>query len=446
MPEPGLKLALVSLGCPKNRVDSEVMLAQAAAAGYVVAADPADADVIVVNTCAFIGPAQKESVDSILSLARYKAQGSCRALVVSGCLAERFAHDLLAEMPEVDAVVGTGRYREITTVIDDVLHGRRQAYLGRYQPGTDGLVPLPRLVTTPGHYAYLKVAEGCDHRCSFCVIPSLRGPNTSRPLPELITEARQLAGMGVRELIVVAQDTTSYGLDLYGRRALPELLRALAGIEELAWIRVLYLYPQGVDDALVEVMASHARICPYLDLPLQHSYPAVLRAMRRPADTDSTLARLQAMRAAVPGLAVRTSLIVGFPGETEEAFLHLTGFVEQARFDHLGVFTYSREESTEAAALPGQLPEKVKNERQRKLMLLQHRISTEILQGFVGNEIEVMLDRNIGPGRWLGHTRRQAPDLDGAVYLKGVDDGRPGEIRRARVNRVTAYDLYATAL
>ena len=437
---------MVSLGCPKNQVDSEVMLAQAAAAGYIVGADPAEADVIVVNTCAFIRPAQEESIDTILQLAKYKSEGSCRALVVAGCLAERYAGDLLAEMPEIDAVVGTGRFREITTVVDDVLQGKHKAYLGRYKPGTDGLLPLPRLLTTPGHYAYLKIAEGCDHRCSFCVIPSLRGPNTSRPIPELVAEARQLASVGVRELILVAQDTTSYGLDLYGRRSLPDLLVALAEIEEIDWIRVLYLYPQGVDDRLINVMANERRICPYLDLPLQHSHPAILAAMRRPADTDGTLARLQAIRSAIPEVAIRTSLIVGFPGEDEEAFSHLTRFVQQVRFDHLGVFTYSPEDSTEAARMPGQCPETVKKDRRRRLLRLQQAISSEILQGMVGKDMEVMLDRPGSAGQWVAHTRRQAPDVDGAVYVRGIRNGRPGEICKVHVDKAGTYDLYATAL
>ncbi len=437
---------MVSLGCPKNQVDSEVMLAQAAAAGYVVGADPAEADVIVVNTCAFIRPAQEESIDTILQLAKYKSEGSCQALVVTGCLAERYASDLLTEMPEIDAVVGTGRFCEITSVIDDVLQGKHQAYLGRYQPGTDGLLPLPRLLTTPGHFAYLKIAEGCDHRCSFCVIPSLRGPNTSRPIPELVAEARQLANVGVKELILVAQDTTSYGLDLYGRRALPDLLSALAQLEEIAWIRVLYLYPQGVDDRLIDVMANERRVCPYLDLPLQHSHPAILAAMRRPADTDRTLARLQEIRAAIPEVAIRTSLIVGFPGEDDEAFSHLTRFVQEVRFDHLGVFTYSPEESTEAASLPGQCPEALKKDRRRRLLRLQKAISAEILQGMVGKDTEVMLDRPAGAGRWVAHSRRQAPDVDGAVYVRGIRNGRPGEIHRVRVEKAGAYDLYASPI
>lgn len=443
----GLSVGLVSLGCAKNLVDSEIMLGLLREAGYRITNEKEEADVLVVNTCGFIGPAKEESVDTIIELGELKEKGRCRALIVAGCLAQRYREELMREMPEIDAVIGTGDFTRIVETISQALAGERQVCVGRpvYQYSRD----LPRVQATPGHTAYLKIAEGCDNACSYCVIPALRGPLRSRPLNDLVDEAASLAARGVKEIILIAQDTTAYGLDLYGEYRLAGLLRALSRIDVLRWVRVLYSYPSRFTDDLIEVVAREEKICKYLDIPLQHGSDEILKQMNREGDREQALALIRRLKDAIPDLVLRTSLIVGFPGETEAHFEELLDFIREIRFDHVGVFTYSQEEDTPAGARPDQVPEEVKQERFRRAMEVQQGIAFERRRRWVGRELEVLVE-GADPDRaasvvvsgcpYWGRTRGQAPGIDGATYLKGKDL-KVGEIYRARVVGTEGYDL-----
>ncbi|HEX5476136.1 MAG TPA: 30S ribosomal protein S12 methylthiotransferase RimO [Vicinamibacterales bacterium] len=441
-----MKVGLISLGCPKNLVDGEVMLGLAQQAGHHVTPDAADADVLVVNTCAFIDRAKQESIDAILEMAALKRPG--KRLVVTGCLAERYREELKKEIPEIDALLGTG---EVEGIVDAIGGGparpaarpltfyKKPTYL--YDAST------PRLQTTPRHFAYVKIAEGCDYTCAFCIIPTLRGQYRSRTAQSILQEARQLADRGVRELLLISQDTTFYGIDQGERGALARLLRELNAVDGLAWIRLLYLYPTTITDDVLDAMAECEKVCRYVDLPLQHASAGVLKRMRRPGHRRTYDALLSRIRARVPGVVLRTTFIVGFPGETREEFAELEAFVDDTRFDHVGVFTYSHEEGTRAFDRPDDVPAALKRRRRDHLMRRQQRIVAAAQRERMGTLVRVMID-GPSPEHELvlrGRLEGQAPEIDPAVYLSGADPAvhRPGDLIQAKITGATGYDLVA---
>ncbi len=439
MPE---RVHLVSLGCPKNRVDSEVMAGKLRAEGRELIDDPADADVIIVNTCSFIQPATEESIQTILQMAGYKESGRCKRLVVAGCMVQRYGASLEGELPEVDAFVGTGEYHRINEILAVRDGAAPRSYVDTPLYIHDEMAP--RLNSWAPHSAYLKISEGCDHRCAFCIIPQLRGKMRSRTIPSLVSEARRLAEEGVVEINLVSQDSTAYGRDLADGSDLGGLLRALCKVDGLRWIRLHYAYPIGLPESLLRAIAEEEKVVKYLDMPLQHASGNMLKAMRRGVTREGQERILERVRSFVPDIAVRTTFIVGFPGETEADFDELSDFVAAQRFDRVGVFTYCQEEGTPAAELPGQVPDKVKKERQRALMKTQAVISRKRLRGLVGRTLPVLVD---GPdadneGVLVGRLPSQAPEVDGQVYLDDPpEDLRPGEIRQVRITRSSDYDL-----
>jgi ribosomal protein S12 methylthiotransferase len=460
-----MKIGLISLGCPKNLVDSEVMLGLAREAGHELTCDAAEAEVLVVNTCAFIDSAKKESIDTILEMAGHKTDGQCRRLVVTGCLAERYREELLAEIPEIDAVLGTGEVPDIVRALGGAagpgapapLTFFRSPDLGsplaapapqpRSRPTYIYDADTPRVLATPRHYAYVKIAEGCDYTCAFCIIPTLRGAYRSRPAGAIVQEARALAARGTRELLLISQDTTFYGIDRHERGALARLLRDLNGIDGLEWIRLLYLYPTTIDDETLAAMAECEKVCKYIDLPLQHASNPVLRRMRRPGTRAGYDRLLERIRTRVPGVTLRTTFIVGFPGETDGDVDALGDFVKDHRFDHVGVFTYSHEEGTSAHALPDDVPGAAKRARRTKLMSLQKRIVRARQRARVGARVRMLVD---GPSAdhtlvLKGRLASQAPDIDGAVYLTDCDPSQhpTGSFALVEIVGVRDYDLIA---
>jgi ribosomal protein S12 methylthiotransferase len=446
---PSKTFAFVSLGCPKNLVDSERMLGKLAQDGYALTPSADGADVVVVNTCGFIEPARQESLGVIREMLALKEQGRVGAVVVAGCLAERKKDDLLQEVPGVDHIVGVFGREEISQVLDRTLYQRRrdeQRSLFRPAP-VRALEDTARLRITPRHYAYLKISEGCDRLCTFCAIPSMRGKHVTKPIEEVVREARELVADGVRELILVAQDTTYYGLDLYGEVRLAALLRALDSIDGLEWIRVLYAYPIHFSPELIETLAGCKKVLPYLDMPLQHINDRMLRRMQRRVSRAETEDLLATLRQAIPGLALRTTFIVGFPGETEAEYEELAEFVKQARFERLGVFPYSLEPGTPAARLPDHLPEEVKLQRRDRLMEIQQEVAFGWAREQVGTEMEVIVDAPDPevPGHVLARSHADAPEIDCLVRLKGKGL-HPGDLVRARVSGADGYDLLARAI
>jgi ribosomal protein S12 methylthiotransferase len=469
-----MKLGFVSLGCPKNLVDGEVMLGLAREAGHEITADAADAEVIVVNTCAFIDTAKEESVNAILEMAQLKRDGACKRLVVTGCLGERYRDQLKAEIPEIDVVLGTGDVPEIVGALAgiqpkaspvsffrssvDASLGKtsnfelRTSKLDRELPGQPLPTYLydaatPRLQTTPRHYAYVKIAEGCDYTCAFCIIPTLRGKYRSRDEDSIVAEAERLAAAGVRELLLISQDTTFFGIDRGRRGALASLLRRLNEVEGLSWIRLLYLYPTTITDDVLEAMAECEKVCKYIDLPLQHASADVLRRMRRPGNREAYDKLLTRIRTRVPNVTLRTTFIVGFPGETEQDFEELLAFVRDTRFDHVGVFTYSHEEDTRAFAMADDVPARVKARRRDTLMRLQRDLVAARLKTRAGDRVTVMVD-GPSPESELVLTSRlpgQAPDIDAIVYLDECDASqlRPGQLLEAVITGARGYDLIA---
>lgn len=433
---------LISLGCPKNTADSELMLGALVLAGFEVTMDPQQAQVLLVNTCAFIEPAKKESIDAILAAAEVKKNGAGKRLVVAGCLSQRYGSELREQFPEVDIFVGTGNFLDLPELL-------RRSERPELRPipytGAAHLLPsaeAPRVRTGDPFSAYLKVSEGCDHRCAFCIIPKIRGRHESRPLDDLVEEARRLAASGVREINLIAQDLTAYGRDLKPRASLAALLHRLAPVDGIRWIRLLYCYPNFVTDELLAAIADLHKVVKYIDMPLQHADDAMLRAMKRERSADALRSLLERVRAAIPEVALRTSFIVGFPGETEAAFTTLVDFVREQQFDRVGVFTYSREENTAAYDLASQVPEGVKRRRRAELMEVAAEISLKKNRGLVGREIEVMVE-GAAPGRATrlrARTSAQAPEIDGMVLLSG--EAEPGEIVRARIERASTYDLH----
>ena len=440
-PQPGRErptVAFTHLGCEKNRVDTEHMLGLLAEAGYGVSADESDARVVVVNTCSFIQDARAESVRTLVELAE---QG--KELIIAGCLAQHFQEELLESLPEARAIVGTGDYQHIVEVLERVEAGERVNRVSA-DPTFVGDEHLPRYRTTSEAVAYLKVAEGCDYRCAFCIIPKLRGDQRSRPIESIVAEARQLAGQGVKELILISQITTNYGLDLYGRPRLDDLLRALGEVE-IPWIRVHYAYPTGLTEPVLAAYRDIPNVLPYLDLPLQHSHPEVLRAMNRPWQTGVNGALLQRISDQLPDAVLRTTFIVGFPGETEEHFEHLLAFVAEQHFDHVGVFTFSAEDGTAAAALPDPVPAAVAEERRNRLMALQQPIAAERNAAWVGRIVDVLIEQeNPASGAMLGRCARFAPDVDGEVHVSpgaGGLSAAPGTMVPVRITAADTYDL-----
>jgi ribosomal protein S12 methylthiotransferase len=434
---------LISLGCPKNTADSELMLGALVRAGFEVTMDPRQAQVLLVNTCAFIEPAKKESIDAILAAAEVKKNSTGKRLVVAGCLSQRYGSELREQFPEVDIFVGTGDFLDLPELL-------RRSERPELRPipyaGAAHLLPsaeAPRIRTGDPFSAYLKVSEGCDHRCAFCIIPKIRGRHESRPLDDLVEAARRLAAGGVREINLIAQDLTAYGRDLTPRASLAALLHRLAAIDGVQWIRLLYCYPNFVTDELLAAIAGLDRVVKYIDMPLQHADDVILRAMKRERSADALRSLLGRIREAIPEIALRTSFIVGFPGETDAAFANLVDFVREQQFDRVGVFTYSREENTAAYELADQVPEAVKRRRRAELMELAAEISLTKNRGLVGREIEVMVE-GAAPGRATrlrARTSAQAPEIDGMVLLSG--EAEPGEIVRARIERASTYDLHA---
>jgi ribosomal protein S12 methylthiotransferase len=433
-----------SLGCPKNRVDSEVMLGSLALAGYALAERLDDADAVVINTCSFIESARQESIDAILEVAELRDRGRLRALVVAGCLPQRYGADLAKELPEVDAFVGTGDFPRIGEILDGVLRGRRG---GVYvDPGRTYLhgAADPRLLVGPNHSAYLKIAEGCDRVCAFCAIPGIRGRFQSRTIDSLVAEARQLAAAGARELNLIAQDSTSWGKELPagagGRPRLADLLRALDELEGIDWIRLLYVYPSAVTDDLIETLAGSRRLLPYVDVPLQHASDSMLRAMKRGTTADRQRRLVERLRAGIPDLTLRTTFIVGFPGETDADFEALCDFVREVRFDRVGVFRYSDEQGTAAWDLSDKVPARVARERHRAFLALLRELQREQLGALVGREVEVLVDAG-GRDRAVGRMRSQAPEIDGQVLVRG--GAETGALVPVRISAVRGADLEA---
>jgi ribosomal protein S12 methylthiotransferase len=453
-----VKVGLVSLGCPKNLVDSEVMLGLARNAGHELTRDAASADVLVVNTCAFIDSAKQESIDTILELAEHKKNGNCQRLIVTGCLAERYRDELRREIPEIDAVLGTGEVPDIVRAIGGTMAAVGTSPLTFHRssnvepraashelPSYIYDADTPRWLATPRHYAYLKIAEGCDYKCSFCIIPTLRGHYRSRPEDSIVREAERLAEGGVKEVLLISQDTTFYGVDRHERGALARLLRRLNGVAGLEWIRLLYLYPTTIDDDTLAAMAESEKVCKYIDLPLQHASNPVLKRMKRPGTRQTYDRLLDRIRARVPGVALRTTFIVGFPGETEADVEELAGFVREQAFDHVGVFTYSHEEGTSAYALDNDVPQRDKVSRRRRVMSLQKRGVKQRQRQRVGERARVLVDGPSGEHELVVKARlaTQAPDIDAAVYLTECDPSsyRAGDFVEVTIVGARDYDL-----
>ena len=435
-----MKILFISLGCDKNLVDTEVMLGMLASRGYEMTNDEQEADIIVINTCCFIHDAKEESIQNILEMAEYKKNGSAKALIVTGCMAERYRQEILDEIPEVDEVLGTTAYDRILDAVDAALAGQHEVMTA----DLDAL-PLPetkRLVTTGGHFAYLKIAEGCDKHCTYCIIPKIRGNFRSVPMERLLKEAQDLAEQGVKELILVAQETSLYGKDLYGEKSLPKLLRELCKISGIRWIRILYCYPEEITDELIQVMKEEPKICHYLDLPIQHGSDAVLKRMGRRTTQAELRSIIGRLREEIPDIALRTTLIAGFPGETEADHQEVLQFVKDMRFDRLGVFTYSEEEGTPAAQMPDQIDEAVKETRRDALMMAQQAIAFDKSEEMVGKTVDVLIEGRLPEEDvYIGRTYRDAPDVDGYVFVHAEEDMISGDIVKVKITDAQDYDL-----
>ena len=440
-----MNVLFVSLGCDKNLVDSEVLLGLLRDKGYSLTNEEAEADIIIVNTCCFIHDAKEESIQTILEMAEYKRLGRLQVLLVSGCLAQRYQTEILNEIPEVDAVVGTTAIDKIVEAIETVLDGKKTECYEDLQ-----VLPLPetnRVNTTGGYFSYLKIAEGCDKFCTYCIIPSLRGKFRSVPMERLIKEARFLADGGVKELTLIAQETTVYGVDLYGKKMLPELIDKLCEIEGIEWIRLLYCYPEEITDELIETMKRQPKVCHYLDMPIQHAADTVLKRMGRRTTHKELIELITKLRKEIPDIALRTSLITGFPGETEEEHQELLEFVKEAGFERLGVFTYSKEENTPAAKMKGQITKKVKVHRQKELMKLQQKISKKRGEEKVGRTIRVMIEGKLPEDDiFIGRSYMDAPNVDGFVFVHSKDSYLSGEFVDVKITQAKEYDLVGEAI
>lgn len=438
-----MKILFISLGCDKNLVDSEQMIALLGERGYEFTDNDDDADIVVINSCAFIKDAKEESIQTIIDAGELKRTGNAKCIVVAGCLAERYSESIKEELPEVDAIVGTTAFDKIVDVVEQVLEKKGVV---EAKESIDKLtyVAGKRTITTAGNYEYLKIAEGCNKRCTYCAIPYIRGHYRSVPMEQLVSDARQLAERGVKELILVAQETTVYGIDLYGKKSLPELLRKLCEIDGLEWIRILYCYPEEIDDELIAVMKEQPKICNYLDLPIQHASDRILKAMGRRTSKSELVDIVSKLRREIPDITLRTTLISGFPGETDEEHAELVEFVKDMRFDRLGCFTYSPEEDTPAAEFDGQVEEAVKEERRDEIMTIQQEIAFEKSEEMVGKTLDVMIEGRIPEDHvYVGRTYRDAPGVDGMIFLDetGMGELMTGDFVRALVTESSEYDL-----
>ena len=435
-----MKILFISLGCDKNLVDTEVMLGLLASRGYEMTDDERQADIIVINTCCFIHDAKEESIQNILEMAEYKKNGSAKALIVTGCMAERYRQEILDEIPEVDEVLGTTAYDRILDAVDAALAGQHEVMTA----DLDAL-PLPetkRLVTTGGHFAYLKIAEGCDKHCTYCIIPKIRGNFRSVPMERLLKEAQDLAEQGVKELILVAQETTLYGKDLYGEKSLPKLLRELCKISGIRWIRILYCYPEEITDELIQVMKEEPKICHYLDLPIQHANDTILKRMGRRTSKQELIDIVQKLRKEIPDICLRTTLITGFPGETQEQHEEVMEFIDTLEFDRLGAFTYSPEEDTPAATFEDQIDEEVKEDRQADIMELQQEIAFDKAEDMIGREVLVMIEGKVADeNAYVGRTYRDAPNVDGLIFINTDVELISGDFAKVKVTGALDYDL-----
>ncbi len=435
-----MKILFVSLGCDKNLVDSETMIGLLNQAGYQFTDDETEADIIVVNTCCFIGDAKEESIQTILNMARLKEEGQCKVLLATGCLAQRYKDEIRTEIPELDGVLGTTSYDDIVTMVETTLAGKSYEHFESIDRKLD-ILP-GRVVTTGGHYAFLKIAEGCDKHCTYCVIPGVRGKYRSVPMEQLAAEAQNLADKGVRELILVAQETTLYGTDLYGYKALPELLRKLCQVDGLYWIRLQYCYPEEITPELIRVMKEEEKICHYIDMPIQHASDRILKRMGRRTNQAELKERIAQIRQEIPDICIRTTLISGFPGETEEDHEELLDFVDECEFDRLGVFAYSQEEDTPAAKMPDQVDDEIKEARRDEIMELQQEIVFEKNEAMAGRTLYVMIEGKVADEHaYVGRTYMDAPNVDGLIFVQTIEELMTGDFVPVRVTGALEYDL-----
>ena len=439
-----MKIGFVSLGCPKNQLDAEVMLYHVAQAGYEITAEETEADIVIINTCAFIESAKKESIDNIIDIGWLKENKNLKGIIVTGCLSERYRDSIFEELPEVDAVLGVGSIHNIVDAVKAVAEGKRYS---SYEDKNTVELGGDRVLTTPDHAAYLKIAEGCDNRCTYCAIPDIRGKFRSRPMDDLVREAKDLENLGVKELTIVAQDTTRYGIDLYGEYKLPELLRRLAKETKIEWFRLLYCYPDKITDELIAEMRDNDRVVKYIDLPLQHISDKVLHRMNRRGDSKMIRDVIGKLRREIPGIVIRTTFIVGFPGETEEDFEELCAFVDEAKFDRMGTFAYSREEGTPAYDFQDQIDEQIKQDRADIIMSQQYRINAELNERFLHKTLKVLVeDYDVVAETYYGRSYMDAPEIDGKVYFSSKKKLQPGTFVQVKIDEIGDYDLLGHAL
>ena len=434
-----LKIALESLGCSKNLMDAEIMTGILKEKGYEFVEEFAEADIIIVNTCGFIRDAKQESIDTIVELSQLKEFGKLKYLIVTGCLAQRYADELLEEIPEIDAIVGTGNFMNISEIIDRLESEKNVTEIGNIEFAFDET--LPRYVSTPEHMAYLKIGEGCSNHCTYCIIPKLRGKYRSRKIEDIVEEAKTLASEGVKELVVIAQDTTRYGEDLYGEAKLAELLEELAGIEGIKWIRIMYSYPESITEKLIDVIAAHDNICSYFDMPIQHASNRVLKRMNRRTSKEDIRNKVEMIRSKIPDAVIRTTVIVGFPGETEEDLEELIEFMKEIKFDRLGAFAYSREEDTPADRMDGHMDEEIKEERRERVMMVQQAISEEINQKREDKVFEVLIEEEAEEGVYVGRTQGDAEEIDSVVYVNSDEELEIGSFVNVYITEAMEYDL-----
>jgi ribosomal protein S12 methylthiotransferase len=436
-----VNVGIISLGCAKNTVDSEKMLGIIKEKGYNIVNNENDADVLIINTCGFIESAKRESINYIIEMGKLKEK-RLKSLIAAGCLSERYKEELLSNLPELDAVIGTGDFLKISEIIESTLNGKRVLEYGHADELDDA--NSPRMLSTPKHYGYLKIAEGCNNKCSFCIIPKLRGHYRSVKIEDLVNEAKIMAKNGVRELILIAQDTTKYGIDIYKKFMLPTLLRELSKIDEIKWIRILYAYPDSITDELIEEIRTNSKLLKYVDMPLQHSNNNVLKRMKRNTQKEKIEEIIDKLRT-ISGMVIRTTFIVGFPGETDAEFDDLKDFIKEKKFNKLGVFTYSREEDTEAYGMPNQVPEKIKQKRYNEIMLLQRNISLNNNKSLIGTELEIVIE-GYKDGLYYGRSYIDAPDIDGVTFVKSDRKLNIGDFVKVRISKAFDYDLMGELL
>ena len=434
-----LKIALESLGCSKNLVDAEIMMGILNKKGYKLVGNMEEADIALVNTCGFIESAKQESIDTIIEIASLKETGNLKLLIVTGCLAQRYSDELKEEIPEIDAIVGTGSYQNIDEIVASLEKENKIVSLNdiEFVYNED----LPRYVSTPSYMAYLKISEGCDKHCTYCIIPKLRGKQRSRKLEDIVNEAKDLASRGVKELVVIAQDSTMYGSDIYGKAVLPELLEKLAQIEGIKWIRIMYSYPESITEDLVKVIKKYDNICNYFDMPIQHASNKILKLMNRHTTKEDILAKIEMIRNNIPDATLRTTIITGFPGETEEDFEEVIEFIKEVKFDRLGAFAYSREEGTAADKLPGHIDQEIKEQRRDRLMMVQQGISQEVMATKIGKTFEVLIEEQIEKNVYMGRTQGDAEEIDSIVYVKSKEQLHAGDFVMVKINNALEYDL-----